>query len=70
MARVARIVGGSFLILIGIALLVLPGPGIVTIAAGVLLLARDFVWADRLVTWARSKIPSRGTTERSSVDEH
>jgi tellurite resistance protein TerC len=43
--RVARIVAGFALLLAGAAMMVLPGPGIVTIALGLALLARDFQWA-------------------------
>lgn len=32
----------------GTAMLVLPGPGVVTIGAGIALLARDVKWAQRL----------------------
>jgi uncharacterized protein (TIGR02611 family) len=43
--RVARIVAGFALLLAGVAMLVLPGPGWVTIALGLALLAPDFAWA-------------------------
>ena len=41
MARIARISAGIGLVILGIFLLVLPGPGILTIIAGLALLARD-----------------------------
>ncbi len=50
MARIARITGGFTLLVAGTAMLVLPGPGIVTIIAGLALLARDLPWAERLNT--------------------
>lgn len=40
------IVGGAVL-LIGIALLVLPGPAFLVIPAGLAILATEFAWADR-----------------------
>jgi uncharacterized protein (TIGR02611 family) len=43
--RVARIVAGFALLLAGAAMIVLPGPGWVTIALGLALLAPDFKWA-------------------------
>lgn len=43
--RVVVAVIGSTLILFGIAMLVLPGPGLVTIAGGLAVLATEFVWA-------------------------
>lgn len=40
---------GITIILIGIALLVLPGPGTVVIILGLALLGTEFVWARRLL---------------------
>ena len=54
MSRAGRIAGGSTLIIAGTAMLVLPGPGLLTIAAGVALLARDVKWAERLLGKVRS----------------
>ena len=53
MNRLARIAVGSTLIVAGTAMLVLPGPGLVTIAAGVALLAKDVEWANRLLEKAK-----------------
>lgn len=39
---------GLTLVIIGIALLVLPGPGLVTIALGLGVLSLEFVWAKHL----------------------
>jgi len=52
--RIVVAVVGATVILIGVALLVLPGPGWVTIFAGVGLLATEFVWARRLLHRART----------------
>ena len=40
---------GMTIILIGVALLVLPGPGTVVIVLGLALLGTEFVWARRLL---------------------
>ena len=48
-ARVARNVCGALVVLLGVALLVLPGPGCLTILVGVALL--DVPPKDRLVRW-------------------
>jgi uncharacterized protein (TIGR02611 family) len=45
--RVARATAGFVLLLAGIAMLALPGPGWVTIAVGLALLSRDCPWAER-----------------------
>jgi hypothetical protein len=42
------IIGGTF-VLVGIALLVLPGPGIAFIIVGLAILATEFVWAETLL---------------------
>jgi uncharacterized protein (TIGR02611 family) len=47
--RLARIVGGFALLAAGVAMLALPGPGWLTIAAGLALLASEFTWARSLL---------------------
>jgi uncharacterized protein (TIGR02611 family) len=54
-ARITRIGIGLALILLGLLLLVLPGPGILTIAGGLAVLAPEFVWAQRLLDWMKSR---------------
>lgn len=51
--KVLVAVGGGTLILLGLALMVLPGPGWLTLAAGFALLATEFVWARRALKRAR-----------------
>ena len=46
--RLAITLGGGSLMLIGLALLVLPGPGTVFIAAGLTLLATEYAFAARI----------------------
>jgi uncharacterized protein (TIGR02611 family) len=55
--RVARMTAGSFLLVVGLAMLVLPGPGWLVIAAGLAVLARDVAWAERLLARVRRRIP-------------
>jgi tellurite resistance protein TerC len=50
---VILLVGGTVLI-VGIALLVLPGPAFLVIPAGLSILAIEFAWARRLLRRARS----------------
>ncbi|QTE30463.1 PGPGW domain-containing protein [Pengzhenrongella sicca] len=40
---------GSTLVIAGIAMLVLPGPGLLTVFAGVAILAAEFTWAEILL---------------------
>jgi uncharacterized protein (TIGR02611 family) len=46
--RILRVVGGFLLLLVGIIMLVTPGPGILAIAGGVALLSTEFEWARRI----------------------
>ena len=47
--RIVKIVVGFTLLILGILLLVLPGPGWVIIFFGLALLAAEFAWARRLL---------------------
>ena len=47
MIRVARIGAGFTLLLAGIVMLALPGPGLLAIAAGLSVLATEYTWAAR-----------------------
>ena len=75
MVRIARIGSGLGLVLLGILLLALPGPGILTIAGGLTILAVDFVWARRLLDWLKSRyrdyFPGNGKSAapESAADE-
>jgi hypothetical protein len=50
---------GGLLTLAGIALLVLPGPGFVLVAAGLAVLATRFSWAKKPLDYANAKSPWR-----------
>ena len=56
------IVVGFTLLAIGAAMLVLPGPGLVVIALGLLILSAEFVWAKRLLD--RMKDQARKVRDR------
>lgn len=47
--RIAKIVVGFLLIAAGMAMIALPGPGWLTVAAGLAILAGEFLWARRLL---------------------
>jgi len=47
--RLVKIVFGFTLLLLGVIMLVTPGPGLATIIFGLALLAAEFVWAQRLL---------------------
>jgi hypothetical protein len=50
--RVGVTVGGPAVIVVGVAMLVLPGPGLVVIALGMALLALEYAWARTLLAQA------------------
>lgn len=57
--RIRRIfigVIGFTVLLIGVAMIVLPGPAIVVIPLGLAILATEFVWARRLLKRIKDKI--------------
>jgi hypothetical protein len=64
--RVMRLVVGVLLLPVGVFFLAVPGPGLVVIAIGAVLIAREFLWAANamdameirsrpVATWARGK---------------
>jgi hypothetical protein len=53
--RVGVTIAGFLVLLAGAAMLVLPGPGIVVIIAGLAILATEYVWAQRLLRLAKEK---------------
>ena len=55
MARVTRVGAGAVLLVAGVAMLLLPGPGLLTIAAALGVLQRDIPAARRLVDRFRDK---------------
>lgn len=66
--RVARIVGGWALLAVGGALLVLPGPGLLVIAAALALLAPEYAWAARLLRSAKDRISAGASALRRRRD--
>jgi uncharacterized protein involved in cysteine biosynthesis len=53
--RIAVTIAGAVVILVGVAMLVLPGPGWVVIFAGLAILSTEYVWARRLLEKAKEK---------------
>lgn len=47
--RAAVVLAGFVVVLVGLAMIPLPGPGLLVIAAGLAVLALEFVWAERLL---------------------
>jgi uncharacterized protein (TIGR02611 family) len=53
--RIAVTIVGFAVLLAGVAMLVLPGPGIVVIIAGLAILATEYVWAERMLAEAKRR---------------
>lgn len=53
--RIGTIILGAIVLVAGIAMLVLPGPGIVVVIIGLGILARELPWAERLLEYAKKK---------------
>lgn len=56
--RLARMTLGSLLLVAGVAMLALPGPGWLTIAGGLAILAKDVAWAERALERVRRRLPA------------
>jgi hypothetical protein len=56
MKKIVVAVLGSTVLLVGVALLVLPGPGLLIIAAGLAILASEFIWARHALRKARGAV--------------
>ena len=53
--RLGTIALGFVVLIGGLLMLVLPGPGIVGVIAGLAILARELAWAERLLEYAKEK---------------
>jgi len=47
--RAAAVLAGFVIVLVGLAMIPLPGPGVLVVAVGLAVLALEFVWAERLL---------------------
>ena len=68
--RLVKIVVGFTLLLLGVIMLVTPGPGAVAIGFGLALLAAEFVWAQRLLNRLKAggdRLKAEGTRLRQVI---
>jgi uncharacterized protein (TIGR02611 family) len=63
--RLVKIVFGFTMLLLGVIMLVTPGPGVATIVFGLALLAAEFVWAQRLL----NRIKAQGHRLKAELKE-
>ncbi|WP_010588209.1 PGPGW domain-containing protein [Schlesneria paludicola] len=73
--RVVVFIVGTTVLLIGIAMILLPGPAFIVIPAGLGILATEFVWAKRWLEYAKRQVDSlaaaamKATSSNSSADK-
>ena len=53
--RIAVTISGGILVLGGLVMLILPGPGVLVIIAGLAVLATEYVWAERALNYTKRK---------------
>lgn len=54
--RIAVTIAGSTVVIIGLILVPLPGPGWAIVFGGLAILATEYVWARRLLNYAKAKV--------------
>jgi len=57
--KIGTITVGSLLILLGLVMLITPGPGWLAIIAGLAMLSPHSVWAKAILTWLKRKLGIR-----------
>lgn len=70
LVRLARMALGFVVLLAGVAMIPLPGPGWLVVAAGLVILAEDIAWADRALRFVRRRmpgVPEDGAIPRSTL---
>ncbi len=65
--RVAIFIAGAAVTAAGVAMLVLPGPGLLVIVAGLSILAVEFAWAARLRDKAKDRAKTAAETASKAV---
>ncbi|QYG92493.1 hypothetical protein HC251_08585 [Iamia sp. SCSIO 61187] len=60
-------VGGGAVVAAGVVMLVVPGPGLVTIAVGLSVLGREHAWAARLEQRVRARVVAAARQVRRSA---
>jgi hypothetical protein len=74
MKRILVAVAGGALLILGLALVVLPGPAVVVIPAALALLATEFLWARRALQRCRAAVakmaPARAAASMRRLDKN
>jgi len=69
LVRLVRMSLGTIVLLAGLVAMIGPGPGLLLIAAGLAILARDVAWAERLLERVTRRLPTdaEGRIPRSTI---
>jgi UPF0716 family protein affecting phage T7 exclusion len=68
--RIGVTIGGFSLLLAGGIMLVTPGPGLITIAAGLAILATEYAWARRMLDNVKQRaVATRDRVRRRARDK-
>jgi uncharacterized protein (TIGR02611 family) len=65
--RIVVLVVGLALVAGGVALLVLPGPGLLVIIAGLAVLASEFAWAETMLDKAKQQASKAGGAAKQGI---
>ena len=65
--RIAVTIAGAALLLVGLVMMVTPGPGIVFIITGLAVLATEYVWAATALEKARDAAKKGGSALKKTV---
>jgi tellurite resistance protein TerC len=63
--RLITIVAGFTVLIVGVAMIVLPGPAVVVIPLGLAILATEFIWARTLLTKLKERVLRMKKMKRS-----
>lgn len=67
--RIIKITIGFVVLLVGIILILLPGPAVIVIPAGLAILASEFKWAKGLLVWFEGKfkkLSKKGSSDKKT----
>ena len=66
LVRIAAAIGGFLIVIVGIIMIPLPGPGLLVVAAGLAVLALEFAWAEQLLERTVDRISDAGEKVRTA----
>ncbi|MBM3744559.1 MAG: hypothetical protein FJW34_02035 [Acidobacteria bacterium] len=70
MFRIFKVISGFLLIVVGLILSIpgVPGPGLVLVVLGLVILSKHFHWAGRILEWGKARF--EGAMEKAKGKRH